>query len=227
MALRFIRPAKNVSVVVPVYNECELLDGCLKSTHLQVDINQIQLIVIDDGSDPPYDQNIKDIVDKHLKPGDFYCSTRHGNAAVARNLGATQAIHPYLFFLDADTILRPDAFKRLIEVLEKSNEASYAYGDYEFNDFAVVRGRPYDPDFLQTDNYISTMSMIRRDDFVGFDEDLERFQDWALWLKLMRMGKEGVYCPGVLFKTYQKLSGISNKPDGLLWRKRVLERYAL
>jgi hypothetical protein len=42
-----------------------------------------------------------------------------------------------------------------------------------------------------------------------WNEDLDRLQDWALWLALVNLGGRGVYVQDVLFKTPLKEDGIS------------------
>jgi len=53
---------------------------------------------------------------------------------------------------------------------------------------------------LQT-NFISTMSLIRTEAFPGFDERIQRLQDWDLWLTMLEQGKIGAYCGATVFST--------------------------
>ena len=41
-----------------------------------------------------------------------------------------------------------------------------------------------------------------------FDEEIERLQDWDLWLTMLDEGKSGVYCGEIIFDTERK-NGIS------------------
>lgn len=126
----------------------------------------------------------------------------------AKNEGAKGATSPFLFFCDDDVILVPDAFERLVEALNLVLEASFAYGDYEYQDHplykadGVMKAQPFDAEELMKNNYISTMSLIRRPAFEavgGFPEGYP--EDWLLWKKLVEAGHSGVYSPGVLFST--------------------------
>lgn len=60
---------------------------------------------------------------------------------------------------------------------------------------------PFDREELKKHNYISTMSLIRAEDFSGFDEKIKRLQDWDLWLTMIEQGKTGVYCGKRIFST--------------------------
>jgi glycosyltransferase involved in cell wall biosynthesis len=148
-------------------------------------------------------------------------SIPHSGSAAARNRGAEWAIHPYLFFCDADVRLERRCFRTLCSAMEKSKEASWAYCDFVFNGIEI-KSREFSYAHLKSDNYISTMSLIYSDQFPGFDEDLGRFQDWSLWLKMARDGKSGVYVPETLFCA--ETGGVSGA-DGLHWRKVVQDRY--
>jgi glycosyltransferase involved in cell wall biosynthesis len=125
------------------------------------------------------------------------------NASMTRNLGFKLAPYSkYTLFSDNDIEWYPESLQLLFDTLESNPCASYSYGSYllegleqfgishEYNAYDLVNG-----------NYISTMSLIRTDDFVGFDETLKRLQDWDLWLRMLLKKKYGVYCGKELFKT--------------------------
>jgi hypothetical protein len=72
--------------------------------------------------------------------------------------------------------------------------------------------REFDAAALRRQNYISTMSVIRRDAFPGFDESLRRLQDYDLWLTMLAAGHVGVYCGAEVFSTLVR-NGITYAPD--------------
>jgi hypothetical protein len=78
----------------------------------------------------------------------------------------------------------------------------------------------FDADLLQQINFISTMSLIRREHFPGFDESIERLQDWDLWLSMLREGHIGAYCEHVVFTTRQG-EGITYGGNGPTWEEAV------
>lgn len=125
-----------------------------------------------------------------------------GNANAARNAGMP-LISPgteCLLFSDDDIAWRPGALAWMIHMLSVTPSASYSYGSY------LMGGRTYcdqafDARILRKRNYISTMSVIRRAHFPGWDESLERLQDYALWFHMLNMGHTGVHCGAVIFET--------------------------
>jgi len=72
----------------------------------------------------------------------------------------------------------------------------------EFNAEALKRG-----------NYISTMSLVRRDVFPMFDEKLLRLQDWDLWLRIVKEGNIGKLIKNLTFFAYYLDRGITSNDN--------------
>ncbi len=156
---------------------------------------------------------------------EIVCSWDHaGNANAARNAGFRLSSAPFVLFSDDDIAWEPDALARLISTLEAHPEASYVYGSYVMHG-RVQCDRPFDPVALRRQNYISTMSVIRRDAFPGFDEGLRRLQDYDLWLTMLAAGHVGVYCGAQIFSTRVR-NGITYAPDAIPYEEalRVVHR---
>ncbi|MEA2337313.1 MAG: glycogen synthase, partial [Thermoanaerobaculia bacterium] len=197
-----------IDVVVPHYGCAEYLGRCIESVLAQ-SYNFVRVTVVDDGS--PDCDAARTIAAGFVGrlPIRFLAHPTNRGAPAARNNGAKNADGEYLFFLDADCVLRPDALRTLIEALLVTPAASYAYGGFLWGD-RLQPGQPFDKDALLSRNYISTMSLIRRKAFPQFDESLKRLQDWDLWLTMMREGSSGVWCDEVLFETPMREHSISS-----------------
>ena len=130
----------------------------------------------------------------------------------ARNEGFKQVDTEYVLFSDDDINWMPYALETLYNALQ-GTLASYSYGHFNVNvngEYGLTEAdREFDPHLLLERNFISTMSMIRSADFLGFDESIKRFQDWDLWLTMLRQGMEGVYCRKLIFTTEERM-GITN-----------------
>lgn len=131
-------------------------------------------------------------------------------ASWARNRGAERACSEYILFSDDDIAWEHNALKSLRAALVKHPDAAYAYGWYMLGT-RTVPSMKFDLEKLKGYNYISTMSLIRRDLFEGFDEEVRRYQDWDLWLTMAEAGKTGVYVDTLLFKTTVDQKGLSVK----------------
>lgn len=130
-----------------------------------------------------------------------------GNANWARNRGAEQARTSLLLFSDDDIRWEPDAISVLRRALDEHPEADYSYGSYAIGNW-IQCNRPFSADRLRRANYVSTMSMVRRAAFPGFDERLVRLQDWDLWLTMLENGSIGVSVEQLIFRT-EKGRGIT------------------
>jgi glycosyltransferase involved in cell wall biosynthesis len=94
------------SVIIPTYSRPERLAACLQSlTHLQYLRDRFEVIVVDDGSEPPVDSVVvffSDRLDLVL------LRQPNSGPAAARNTGAAQAKGKFLAFTDDDCTPAPD-----------------------------------------------------------------------------------------------------------------------
>lgn len=133
----------------------------------------------------------------------------------------------YLLFCDDDIEWMPGAIAHLCRTLDENPWASYAYGAYEMGG-KVQCDQPFDADRLRRGNFVSTMSVIRREAFPGFDESIPRLQDWDLWLSMLEQGKTGVQCGRLIFSTAVRDGITENGP--VTWRQareRVASKHGL
>ena len=115
--------APMISVIIPNYNGAATLDACLRAaTHL-LD-NEVEIIVVDDGSDDRSVDIIKTYPCK-LVP----LPEQHG-AAHARNVGAQHSRGDILFFTDADCLINQDALTRIRHRFSASDSPVILGGTY-------------------------------------------------------------------------------------------------
>lgn len=186
-------------MIIPLYNKRKTIAGTINSILTQ-SYKDLEIIVVDDCS---ADDSLSIVRTLSVIPAEAGISIKiitqpHSGAPTARNRGAKEAQGEYLFFCDADIVLRPDALEKLKNALDKNPDAAYSYCSFRLG-WKKMPSRQFDVEALKKYNYISTMSLIRRGDFSGFDENLKKFQDWDLWLTMLEQGKAGVFVPEVLF----------------------------
>ena len=102
-----------VSIIIPMYNAEKYIDRCIKSILVQT-YNNIEIVVIDDGSTDESLQKIKMISDKRIK---IYSQTNAGVSA-ARNLGIANAMGDYLLFVDADDYIDKSMVEDLVSKID-------------------------------------------------------------------------------------------------------------
>lgn len=114
-----------ISVIVPVYNVEDYLDRCISSLTGQT-LNEIQIILVDDGS-----------VDKSGVICDSYVTEdsrikiihkENEGQGIARNTGLKEATGKYICFLDSDDYLDEDTFEMLYEIMEGNQADLCTYG---------------------------------------------------------------------------------------------------
>lgn len=128
---------------------------------------------------------------------------KRGNANWARNRGFELCASPFVLFSDDDIQWEPFALQVLADTLLNNPTASYAYGAYRHG-ARINSGQDFNAEALKVKNYISTMSMIRSEHFPGFDESLQRLQDWDLWLTMLEQNHAGIFCGRTIFTTAVK-----------------------
>ena len=101
-----------VSIILPLYNNeayiKQTIDSCLAQTH-----DNIEIIVIENGSTDKSYQVVKSIDDKRLSV--FQIPTP--NAAAARNYGYHKATGTYIIFLDADDVMASNKIELQLKAL--------------------------------------------------------------------------------------------------------------
>ncbi len=105
---------KDISIIVPIYNAEKYLNKCLDSLVNQTKDN-LEFILINDGSKDNCEQIIKTYKDKRIK----YYKNENQGIGKTRNFGIKKATGKYLMFLDSDDYLEKDACEKLFSTAEK------------------------------------------------------------------------------------------------------------
>src|SRR5829696_2774790 len=103
-----------ISVIVPTHDRPESLQRCLDALAVQSALNNLEVIVVDDGSTAP--QAVGEIVERHA----FARVIRHDKSGPARsrNAGVTSARGRFVCFTDDDCEPTPLWAARLVSALE-------------------------------------------------------------------------------------------------------------
>jgi len=193
-----------ISVIIPVYNMADKLARCLKSIREQTLYavpGALEVIIVNDGSKDGIDQAVKResyIFNEKNVPLKYVSQDNQG-ANAARNRGFSESSGEFIIFCDADVIMRPDMLDKMKSALLTNPSSSYAYSSF-FWGAKKFRLWAFDAERLKQMPYITTTSLVRREYFPGFDENLKRLQDWDLWLTMLEQGCVGVWIDEPLFK---------------------------
>lgn len=105
------------SVIIPVYNSERTIARCLSSLTAQ-NREDVQIIVVNDGSTDSSDAIIREFADRY--PQILYLCQQNAGVSQARNAGLDAAQGTYITFVDSDDYVREDYFQTLDQ-----------HGDYE------------------------------------------------------------------------------------------------
>lgn len=131
-----------------------------------------------------------------------------GNANEARNRGLELVKTPYVLFSDNDIIWENDALENMMICLTENPEISLSYGYWECNG-KLKSNIEWNYDELLKNNYISMMSIVKTEHHPGFDTEIKRFQDWDVWLTMIKENHIGKYIGKKIFTTPFRSDGIT------------------
>lgn len=112
-----------VSVIVPVYNTGKYVEKCLDSLMKQTIKDEIEIIVINDGSTDNSEEIIKKYIEKQENKQIIkYYEKENEGIAKTRNYGLEKATGEYILFVDSDDYIDIQLIEKLKPYLEQKIE---------------------------------------------------------------------------------------------------------
>ena len=186
-----------VSVVIPTRSRWRLLSTAALPSALEQEGVEVEVIVVDDGSQDETPARLAELQDPRLTV------IRHESSrgvAIARNAGIRAARGRWVSFLDDDDLWSPRKLRAQIDSAEAAG-AVFAYsagGGLDASRHFLFAVAPPDPAtvtrLLLRWNVIwcGCSNVLARADVVGelggFDERLVQLADWDLWIRLALAG---------------------------------------
>jgi len=179
-----------LSVIIPVYNGSAFIQDAIRSV-LDQDMDQVELIVVDDGST----DDTVDIV-RRFPEVLLYRQQRRGGSA-ARNLGIAHSRASFIKFLDADDYLEPGILKKQVQlaVTLPAHVIPYGYARYfGTHRKSVIRKCTLGDDHVESlilRNISTPLPLHRRavlEQLGGFNEALGFRQEKNLHIRLALAG---------------------------------------
>lgn len=119
----------SLSVILPVYNAAKYLTGMLDSLAAQTVKNEMQIILVDDGSTDGSAEICDEFASAHTDT--VVIHRKNGGVSAARNAGIKEASGEYIGFVDADDTVAPDYFEKLLNAA-KENDCDMAFSSLTF-----------------------------------------------------------------------------------------------
>ena len=145
-----------VSVIVPVYNVENYLPDCLTSIQNQT-LKDIEIICVDDGSTDSSPDILRQAAE--ADPRIQVLVQKNAGQSAARNAGIHAARGKYLYYIDSDDILEPDALQFLVERTEEYDLDCILFGGktYFESENLSVQHRDYDDYYHYSAAYTEPM----------------------------------------------------------------------
>jgi glycosyltransferase involved in cell wall biosynthesis len=111
----------DVTVIIGAYEAMPYLVECLASVEAQtIDPDRIEVIAVDDGSTDGTGECLEEFAARVAMPVTVIRQDNSGGPSGPRNVGLGKAAGRYVFFLDADDRLGPEALERMVAMADKN-----------------------------------------------------------------------------------------------------------
>lgn len=214
----------NVSVVIPCFNANQTLTRSLNSVVTQT-VHPTEIIVVDDGSHTPIAPLIEQWKNDNIIPIRLITQSNKG-PSFARNAGIAASQSSYIAFLDADDIWLPHKLEIQYAAMLEKNLTICGHG-YIFNANKFTEsyhnGTSKHPPlkilywwrFIYGNPLYTPTVMVKKIDFLGFDERLTRAEDFKAWYESFLYKKCGLITTKLAagFKDPYGESGLSMSID--------------
>lgn len=182
-----------ISVIMPNFNGARLISRSIDSVLLQT-FHDLELIVVDDGSDDDSVAVVKGVRDRRIR----LLQQNHEGVCAARNRGIECARGEYIAFLDSDDTWTSTCLERLHEAILHTPDAAIAYCGWQNVGLGEERDKPFIPPDYETPDKIELWirnsrwpihaALTRKAAILavgGFDPRFPTSEDFLLWLQIV------------------------------------------
>ena len=201
-----------VSIITPYYNSGNTIDETYNSIMNQT-YPFFEWVIVDDGSTEK--KSISKLNELKKKDKRIKVFTKeNAGPSEARDFGVANSSKStkYLLFIDSDDLVDKTLIECLYWSLETNEEASFAYTTtVNFGKREFIWDHYFTVEREKTENLLTVCTMIKKEDFLevgGFGiKEKSMYEDWNLWLKLIKIGKKPLRVNAPLFWYRQTQSG--------------------
>jgi glycosyltransferase involved in cell wall biosynthesis len=190
--------APEIAVVIAAYNAEAFIQETLESVFAQT-LAAVEIVVVNDGST----DRTADVLRRYSDGRLTVLHQRNSGVSAARNAGLAAVRAPYVFFLDADDLLAPDALARMTKTLDNNPDRVACFGHHikiaesgsDLSTRSYIRWKLLPASntlrHLIAKNFICGAICVRTDAarrVGGFDPSLDLGEDWEFWCRLAVLG---------------------------------------
>lgn len=181
-----------ISVIIPCHNQEKYIAETIESVVAQT-FNDIEIIVVNDGSSDNSLEIIKDYAAKY--PHKIRLINQQNQGVIsARNNAISQANGTYVFPLDGDDKIAPDCLEKLYHaMINHKGDVIYCIGKYFGNKNETINERAATKFNMCTRNRVHVSALYRKEDwkkYGGYDQAMkDGLEDWEFWLNFVEDDK--------------------------------------
>lgn len=202
-----------LTVLLPTYNCANFLPAAIKSILMQ-SFQNYEFLIIDDGSTDNTTEVVSSFPDNRIK----YVKKSHSGLASSLNYGLKIAKYDWVARMDADDIAHPERLQNQVCFIGESINVIISSWAMFFKGKKVLFSResPTTEDELKEKmclhNFINHPSVVFNKNYIiemgGYNEELEVYEDYELWLRIMNESKFKVIPKHLVFmREYHKSLG--------------------
>jgi glycosyltransferase involved in cell wall biosynthesis len=186
-----------ISVIMPNFNGARLISRSIDSVLLQT-FHDLELIVVDDGSDDESVAVVKGAQDQRIR----LLQQNHEGVCAARNRGIDCARGKYIAFLDSDDTWAPTCLERLHEAILHASDAAIAYCGWQNVGLGGERDKAFIPPDYETPDKLELWirnsrwpihaALTRKAAILAAGKFNPRYptsEDFLLWLQIVAQHK--------------------------------------
>jgi glycosyltransferase involved in cell wall biosynthesis len=221
--------SRQVSVVIPCYNQGRFLGQAIESALRQEGCGRVEVVVVDDGSADA----TAEVAARYT--GVKYIRQANAGLAAARNRGLAESGGEYVVFLDADDRLSPEALRVGVDALDSRPDLAFAFGFVTLIDAdgapilcppsLKIQQDPY-VELLRHNHIWSCGAVIYRRDIFGrvgrFNTAVSASADYDLNIRIA--SRFPILCHGQVVLEYRKHNDNMTRDFALMLKSAVTVR---
>jgi glycosyltransferase involved in cell wall biosynthesis len=200
------------SIVIPVYNDWEPLEGCLLSLNNQTADSVFEVVIVDDGSKEAAPESIRQFGKRFPLMVD---RQQHAGIAAARNRGVQNSRGGILVFTDADCRLDASCLSVLKAAasalpqqkyfqMRLAGDSSNLVGRAEELRLLAIQGKFLQSDgcirYLNTSGFAIRRSAMNTEPPLLFNPSAQRSEDTLLLTRLVQRGELPFFVTGAVVR---------------------------
>jgi len=194
-----------ISVIIPVYNTAQYIEKCINTVRNQTYSN-IELIVVDDGSNQKTKNKLKELSSKI----DVLIYQENRGQSTARNVGIENAKGDFIIFIDSDDYVEKDFCEKLIKNYVSTFSVVTCISNIIIKEERTIYYTPLGGSLKDAikNNIAMSQSLFIKQELIaigGYDESMRKgFEDWEMLIRLLNHTGKQVFVVKEPLYNYRK-----------------------